>query len=257
MGYIQKDELFFPDEASDTFRLLNRSYPNTEENRKADLALAGCLLTQGKFDEAKEMYQEMFETRQAKQDFFWISALVHLAEIHFMQEEFDTALKVLEEITQSDFDPSQAAEPMLNDGLCLRLFLKSHTRDNPEPLILFARGVKHEKQRQFKQAIIVLDSLISLWSGTSVIAEALLMKGKIHMGLNQNKKALSALNIIIKQHPMSMVSDQAMERKGWILEKTGKRKEALDTYEALLLKYPQSFLIDEIRIRIRRLEEEI
>ena len=42
---------------------------------------------------------------------------------------------------------------------------------------------------------------------------------------------------------------------GWIYEKMDDREKALEQYEMLLVDYPHSFFVDEVRQRIRRMEE--
>ncbi len=183
-------------------------------------------------------------------------ALVHLADVVYLDGRFKEVLSLLEELCSEKLKPEETRDPTMNDGLKLRLFVEEHFRRSPEVLSLLARAEFWQRQRKYTQALIDLDSLLTGWPDDPIAAHGLFRRGEIEVRLERYPESLASFDTLLARFPKSLLADQALERIGWVYEKTEKRKRAVEKYETLLVAYPHSFLVDEVRRRIRRIEEE-
>ncbi len=255
-GLIQMTEIFDLPGAVTTFRRIIGQNPSGSYSDEARLALGNCMIGQGDLDQAEKIITEVFEKSWEMKGNLEINALVRLAEVHYLQGQFEEALSLLKNLAPERMDVELMQDPILNDGLNLRIFIEEHFHQPLEPLMLFVRAEFFERQRKYSQAIIVLDSLIHLYSDESIVADALFKKGEINIRTESFHESLLSFNAFLSRFPKSVLSDHAVERMGWIYEKIGDQEKALRQYENLLVVYPYSFFSDEIRQRIRKIEGE-
>ncbi|MCJ7812406.1 tetratricopeptide repeat protein [bacterium] len=255
-GLIQMTETIDLPGAVTTFRRIIEQNPSGSYSDEARLALGNCMVNQGDLDQAEKIIAGVFEKSWEKKGDLEISALVRLAGVHYLQGQFEEALSLLGNLAPGGIDVEFMQDPVLNDGLNLRLFVEEYFHQSPEPLILFARAEFFERQRKYSQAIIMLDSLIALYPDEPILADALFKKGEINIRTEAFHESLLSFNALLSRFPKSILSDHAVERMGWIYEKIGDKNKALEQYENLLVVYPYSFFSDEIRQRIRRIEGE-
>ena len=254
-GLIQKDWLFDLPGAEETFRTLVHQFPGVREAEDGRLELGTCHVSQGNLDQAEAIFNQALE-RTPKGTGAWAGALVRLADVAYLRGQFDQTLSLLGQLASETTAPATLQDPVLNDGLKLRLFVQEHHQQSRQPLTLLAGAEAWERQRKDEQVLQVLDSLLTRWPQDPVAAPALFKKGETEIRLERYKESLASFDTLLTRFPANRLADRALERIGWVCEKRGERKEALVRYERLLVAYPHSFLIDEIRRRIRRIEED-
>ena len=254
-GLIQRDRLFNLDEAVVSFQTLMEKFPNSAEARSIRLELGTCHVARGDLDRAEEIFRETLESQSAKGP-FWLKALIRLADTVYLGGRFEESLSLLDELNAVSLGAGSVEEPLLNDGLNLRLFLRQHARRAPDALAFLARGEFFLRQRMYDKALSAFDSLLARSTGDPLAADALFKKGATLIRQEEYKKSLTSLDTLLARFPHHLLADQALERIGWVYEKIGNQDKALEQYEILLVSYPHSFQADDIRRRIRCIEKE-
>jgi tetratricopeptide (TPR) repeat protein len=255
-GVIQRDELFTLPEAIETFRNLIDRFPGSPQGAEGRLALGSCFIARGDLRQAETIFRVAVDKNQKKKNRAWLRALVRLADVLYLQVRFDEAQSLLEQLSSSLTDTKIIQDPLFNDGLKLRLFLKESIRNSKEPLKVLVRGEIYSRQRKYDNSITVWDSLLTIWPQNPIAAEALFKKGETQILVERYKQSLASFDSLLARFPGHLLADQALERIGWVYEKMGDHRKALERYEYFLTTYPQSFQIDEIRRRIRRIDKE-
>jgi len=255
-GVIQRDALFDLSGADETFQVLVEHFPSTREAEDGRFELGVCAVVRGDLNRARTIFQEALEKLRKEGRSTWVRALVHLADAAYLDGRFEDVLSLLEELSSEKLKPEETRDPTMNDGLKLRLFVEEHFRRSPEVLSLLARAEFWQRQRNYTQALIDLDSLLTGWPDDPIAAHGLFRRGEIEVRMERYPESLASFDTLLARFPKILLADQALERIGWVYEKTGKKKRAVEKYETLLVAYPHSFLVDEVRRRIRRIEEE-
>jgi len=256
-GLILENKIFDLSGAVETFRSLIEKFPSSKYSEDARLELGNCFIARGNLDQAEEIFKKSLEKTRKKKGKPWVKALVHLSDVAYLRGNFEEVLSLLSKLSTEKLEPDAVQEPLMNDGLKLRLFVEEHYKKSPKLLTLLARGEFWERQRKYDRSLLVIDSLITKWPDDPVVAQGLFKKGEMEIKLGKFDESKAAFDSLRKHFPESLLADQALERIGWIYEKLGKKKEAVKSYENLLTLYPQSFLADAVRKRIRRIEKEV
>jgi len=254
---IQRDFLFNLPGARQSFQNLIQRFPATKEGRESRLELSTCLIALGNLQDAQEICEQELQSHEKKRDHLWLRAVVHLSDVLFLQEKYDEMMSQLKLLSAKSLNTQLLQDPMLNDGLRLRLFVEKHVKKSSEKLHYYVSSELYKRQRQYNSALEMLDSLITQWAEDPIAADGLFQKGEIEILLERYKDGLADFQSILLRFPSSLMADRALERMGWIYERTGKSQLAFNQYERLIVDYPQSFLLDDIRGRLRRLEKEI
>ncbi|MBN2030474.1 tetratricopeptide repeat protein [bacterium] len=253
-GLLQMMEIIDLPSAAATFRFIVDRFSSGLYGDEARLALGSCMIKQGNLDEAESIYKDILD--QSKEEGrLNIQALVGLADVHYLRGAFEEVLSLLDGFRPGEMGAEAMQDPVLNDGLNLRLFIRKYFPQSPDPLSLFARAEFFERQRKYDQALTLLDSLMITYPDESILADALFKTGEILIQTEAFRESLTHFNALLSRFPKSLLADQSIERMGWIYEKMGDREKALQQYEILLVDYPHSFFVDDVRQRIRKIEE--
>ncbi len=255
-GLLQMNEMVDVPGAIATFQLIIDQFPSGTYHNEARLALGSCMICQGDLDQAEQIFKESLDRSKQETGIGDVKPLVRLAEVYYFRGEFEKVMSLLDNLKAGEIGAEAMQDPVLNDGLNLRLFVKEYFPQNPDPLLLFARAEFFEKQRKYEQALTVLDSLLTTYPDGPIVADALFKKGEIRIQTEAFRESLNSLSELLARFPKSLLADRSIERMGWIYEKMGDPQKALEQYEALLTGYPHSFYADDIRQRIRKIEEE-
>ena len=255
-GLVQKDELFDLSGAAATFQTLIEKFPSTHEGEEGRLELGRCAIVQEDLDRAETIFKKALEFAAKRRGSSWVRARVYLADVAYFRGRFEEAASLLDELISEEMESKAMQDPILNDGLELRIFIEEHLKQSSEALGIFARAELLERQRKYKMSLEVLDSLLSQWPDDPIAADGLFKKGEIEIRLEKFQDGLSSFQALRNRFTNHILADRAVERVGWVYEKRGKPKKAMEQYETLLVEYPQSFLVDEVRRRIRRIEKE-
>ncbi len=256
-GLILENKIFDLSGAIETFRTLIKKFPSSKYSEDARLELGNCFIAFGNLGKAEETFRKLLEKTKKRKGKTWVKALVQLSDVAYLRGDFEEVVALLRKFSTEQLEPDAVQEPLMNNGLELRLFVEEYYKKSPKPLTFLARGEFWERQRKYDMALRVIDSLITKWPDDPITAHALFKKGEIEIKLGKFNQSKAAFETLFKHFPESLLADRALERTGWICEKTGNKKEAVKTYENLLTLYPQSFLADDVRKRINRLKKEV
>ncbi len=252
---ILKDELNEFNNAEVLYRSLINQSLNPQQHYTSRFSLGECLIAQGKIEKAEKIYLEAAEEYTTHRNKFWIKAIVALGRIFYLNGKFDKSIEYLGKLSTQDIDEKYLSEESLNDGLELRMLIKQNLKDSPKPLRLLARAEYYEEQREYTKAIAFLDSIFSDYTESNIVQYGLLKKGSILIKLKQFKQSIKTFENFLAQYPSDKLTDRALERIGWVYQKEGKTKLAVKYYENLLINFPASLLKEEVRLRIRSIEE--
>lgn len=107
-------------------------------------------------------------------------------------------------------------------------------------------------QFQNAQALQALDSMLTKFSGNSIIDEVLWSKANLELKIGKTQEALVTLEKIAKDYAEDIHGDDAYFLQAKILEeKIGDKEKAKKIYEEILTKYPGSIYVAEARKRFR------
>lgn len=254
-GAIQRDILFDVSGAIETFSQLQNRYPKSAESVEGQLALAQCFISLGELNRAKRVYNGSARVRSKQKDPVWVRATVGLADVYYLEADYDSSMAVLDALAEGQLMPKSYQDDAFNDGLNLRLLLKKH--GNPESGIVYlSKCDQMLRQRRYKTALTNVDSLL-LMETSKLHPEAFFKKGEIFLQMDDLNNGSAAFDSLVSKFPNHLLADRALEYMGWAKERSGDIKAALAIYETILTNYPQSFQADEIRKRIRSIEKEL
>lgn len=255
-GLVQRDQLFDFTGAAETFGMLITRFASTREGEEGRLELGRCEIALGNLTGARAIFQAAFDRPRQKEDNVWVRSLVGLADVEFLGGRFDEVDSLLSKLNLKEMDAKTLQDPVVNDGLNLRLFVEEHLKQSPEALRLFSRAEFWERRRNDDHAFLALDSLLLVWPDDALAADALYKRGEIEIRQKRFEDCLTSFQSLRDRFPDHFLADRTVERMGWVYENRGQKKKAIEQYEILLAEYPHSFLVDEARKRIRRLEKE-
>ncbi len=253
---ILKDALNEFEKAEKMYRTLINQPLNPQQLYNCYFSLGECLIAQGKISEAEKIYLKTADEFSEEKNTYWIKAIVSLGRMFYFKGEFDTSLTYLNQLSSTDINEEYLNEESLNDGLELRMLIKQNLRNSEKPLRLLARAEYHEERKGYEKAVAVLDTLIEGCSDSTMIRYGLFKKGTVLIRLQQYKASINVFNEFIEKYPADQLTDQALERTGWAYQKVGNPEIAAAYYENLLTNFPHSLLKEEVRMRIRSIEEE-
>jgi len=253
---ILTEELNEFENAEKIYRSLINQPLTPQQLNNCLFSLAGSLTAQGKIKEAEEIYSKTADEFSEEKNQYWIKAIVSLGRIFYFKGEFDSSLQYLNQLSSNEIDEEYLSEESLNDGLELRMLIKQNLRNSQKSLKSLARAEYHEEMREYRKAVTVLDSLIEDFSDSTMIRHGIFKKGKVLIHLQRYKESIDFFEDFIEKYPTDQLTDQALERTGWLYQKIGKPEKAVSYYEKLLTDFPYSLLKEEVRLRIRSIEEE-
>ena len=121
---------------------------------------------------------------------------------------------------------------------------------NIEELAKISQAEYYNEIKDPKQALAILNTI----SDSSVIDEALYLKGKIYAQLGEYKKSIEAFTQFIETYENYLVTYTYYEL-GEVYTKLGDYRKAKDIYKEFLVNYPTSPIAPVIRARLERLED--
>jgi tetratricopeptide (TPR) repeat protein len=172
------------------------------------------------------------------------------AKLAFYKGDFDYAEALLEVLKGS------TSELIANDALQLSLLIRDNTGlDTTEiPLQMFARADFLSYKQDYEAAILVLDSIILLFSGHSLTDDIYLLKAQIAEKQKDFQRALHYYEKIFTEYPYDLLADDALFHAAELHERFFHDEEQASLlYEKLLLEYKDSVFVIEARKRYRKI----
>ncbi len=218
----------------------------------AVLFLLGDVYTaRGDLQKADSLYSILLSPENGFVDDVRQLASMKSIRISYYRGEFDSVLAQLKPLAAaSKFD-------VANDALELQIFLQQHIKVDREALILYAKAEFLTEQRNYSEALALLDDILQRFKSTLLFDDVLLRKAEWFRRIGHWPDAIQACERLLHEYAESIYADKALFMIGDIYEHDAdKKQEAIQTYERLLEQFPSSFFTDDARIRIRRLRGE-
>ncbi len=204
-------------------------------------------VSQGNLEKASVRYASVLQSQIAAPG-QKTQAQFRTAEIQYFQCNFDSAVALLQRITQNlSADES-------NDALILLHFIKENQPGFPEALKDYARAELLRRQKKFSEAIAIFTSTIQIFRDSPLVDDALIQKAELSIAVGQYNDALLSYQKLLTDYPKSILRDKAQFGLGQLYQMQLKDKEkAIQAYEEVLAAYPNSLFVEEARARIRML----
>ena len=245
---LQQDVFFDLDAAQATLTDITQRYPNSTTANDARYDLGRLALSRGDLDEAGLLFARLVDDLR-------LGELAELARyeqalIHFYKGEFEAAstlATVLDENTSTD---------VANDAIRLKVLIA--TNKGPDslntPLHRYAEAALQQRQRRPDDALVVLDSLLSMYGQHPLADEVRFLRAQALRDGGDPEAAIQAFAELPLVHPDSPFADRSLfEAASLQWSALGDAESAMETYTRLLTTYPGSLLASDARAAIRRL----
>ena len=116
---------------------------------------------------------------------------------------------------------------------------------------LFQQGIIHGYQREYKDKINVLVSLLERFPSSSLVPEAMLEMTEGYLRLGRNEDAIATYRRLIETHPTTEQGRRAYVQLALTQINVGDRKGAIETYRQVIKLYPTS---DEAHLATEELQ---
>lgn len=212
------------------------------------LSLGDFYLIQGDVWESTLLYSQV--DKDEKDSPLGEEARFRNARLAYFKGDFDWAQ------TQLDVLKSSTSELISNDAINLSVFMIDNLGlDTIEtPMEMFARAELLLFQNKDEEAIVMFDSILTLYPGHALLDDIEFAKANVYVKRNQFEKAVPLLEDILVNYKMDLKGDDATFLLAKINEehlKNLQKAEAL--YLSIINDYNSSLLVIEARKRYRLL----
>ncbi|OQX87464.1 hypothetical protein B6D60_03820 [candidate division KSB1 bacterium 4484_87] len=256
IGEIQLQDLNDPVAAEKSFRMVINRKPTNSLNIQALFRIGDCFIQRDELKSALNWFDQILARSDIKKT-SRTRAKFYLARINFWLGEFESAQQGFQEIIDTPiFVPQKDEGVFVNDAIEY-IMLMQENMQHKEVLQKFALADLRTEQGKLSLAADILQKLLSSENAEMIKDRVLTKLGDIHF---QNKKFASALSDfqrVIDETPKSLLADLAQKRIGDVYAQGFQDvAKAMQAYEAVLGNYPDSIYLEEVREKIRQLEEQ-
>ena len=223
---------------------------NLSDFQKAEvkLKLGDILVFQEKFNEALIYFTQI--QRSLKNSTISQDARFRVAKTSYYKGDFDWAesqLKILK---------SSTSQLIANDALDLKLLISDNKYEDStqSALKLYAKADLLVFQNKDKEAISLLDKLLTDHKGETIEDQALYLQAKLFEQNNQYLKAEANYNAIITDYREDILADDALYMLAELYSKhLDQPEKAKDLYEQIIFNHADSIYFVEARKKYRAL----
>jgi outer membrane protein assembly factor BamD (BamD/ComL family) len=252
MRYLGHLQGFYLDKSEDAISLLWEavSIPNAARQYVAEckIELADILLLTGDVWEAKLLYAQV--EKSFKNDPIGFEAKYRNAKLSFYIGEYAWAK------AQLDVLKAATSKLIANDALFLSVLISDNLgTDSISPALdLYAKADLLLYRNQHEEALIMLDSIMTLASYHAIFDEVVMKKAEIKIKQQKFAEASLLLMDIVDNYAYDITADNALFMLAELNEThLGNPEEAQILYQKLLTNYPGSLFVVESRKRFRKL----
>jgi tetratricopeptide (TPR) repeat protein len=253
---LAKLQAFYLNNTERAIDLLNSTLniPQVSSRVRAEcrIELADILVLTGDVWDATLLYAEVDKT--FRDDPLAHEARFKNARLSFYIGEFDWA--------RAQLDVLKAATSRLiaNDAMKLSLKIQDNIGfdGNTEALLRYARAEKLIFMNRHDEALVSLDSLLSLFPAHSIVDDVIFAKAEIYLNKRQYAEADTLLASIVEQFPLGLLADEALFKRGLLHEEIFEDHEkAMSLYQKIMVDYPGSLNNLAARNRFRSLRGDL
>ncbi|HEX9933627.1 MAG TPA: tetratricopeptide repeat protein, partial [bacterium] len=255
-GLLERDPLRRPDQAASTFQKLLDEYSLSRECDRVRFELIDCYILQNDLHQARIHCQQTVRLASSMDRSIRVKADFYLSELDFFMGDFIRASSRLDSLFRTHFGVEETQDPVLNDALSLSMLSKILAKADSEGRSIFAGGMLAMRQKRIDQAVKAFDRIVKTPAAyPSLVAEALYQNGLALLAVSRYPDGIVCFKRLLEDYPGHIHAERALERLGYAQEKSGEIQNALKTYEAFIETFPRSVLSDEVRKRIRKMDE--
>ncbi len=253
---LAKLQAFYLNNTDHAIDLLNSTLniPQVSSRVRAEcrIELADILVLTGDVWDATLLYAEVDKT--FRDDPLAHEARFKNARLSFYIGEFDWA--------RAQLDVLKAATSRLiaNDAMRLSLRIQDNIGfdGNTEALLRYARAEKLIFMNRHDEALVSLDSLLSLFPAHPIVDDVIFAKAEIYLIKRQYAEADALLARIVEQFPRGLLADEALFKRAMLHEELFEDHEkAMSLYQKIMIDYPGSLNNLAARNRFRALRGDL
>lgn len=208
-----------------------------------------CYLMEGNLDQA--LLQYSFISREIRTGEVRDRALFQSAEIYFFRQQFDSCRILMKEISKNQ------SGLYVNDALSYILLIQENQKE-PDIMKLYAKADLLSRQKKYSEAMALLSEIIRSSPTSGIVDDALMKTGIIYNLSGRYSEAIGVFRNLVDNLQNSPLGDLAVKKIGETFEeKLGMTQEAIKAYKELLIRYPKSIYGNQVRKRIRELEQSV
>ena len=247
---------YYLDKYTEATNLLNEAISlqqvSREDKAECKTELADILLMKGDVWEATLLYSQV--EKDFKHDTIGYTAKFKNAKLFYYIGEFRWA--------RAELDILKAATSKLiaNDAMDLYLLINDNidltdsTGASDIPLKMYSRADLYTFRNKNDLALLTLDSISALYSGSSVLDRVLYKKAEIKIRNGQYEEADTLIGTLMSKYSYSVLVDDALFKRAEVEQYHYKNYEkAMTLYEKLFKNYPGSVYAVDARKRFRQL----
>ena len=228
--------------------------PNLENNDMGEckLVYADVMLLSGNIWSSLLYYSQV--EKEHKESPLGHEAKLRRAKIFYYQGDFNWAQ------SQLDVLKSSTSKLISNDAMDLSLLITDNLNldTSSVPMEMYARSDLLFYQNKFDESIILLDSILNLFPGHSLIDEIYFRKYEIYNIKNEVNKSIEMLELIVSYYSYDILKDDALFNLAQIYEyKKSDLEKAFYYYETILMECSGSIYTAESRKKYRELRDDL
>ena len=226
------------------------SLTNIKAKQKAEakLKLADIIVLENNIWEASLMYMQI--EKEFKNDALGHLAKFKNAQVYYFSGEYDWCQ------AQLDVLKASTSKLIANDALELSVLITdNYNMDTSETAMkLFSYADMLSAQQQYKEAIILYDSVLYNFKNHTLNDEIIFRKAKIKLKQHLYNEAIKHLENLEINYPNSILLDNSLYLMGCIYQENIKNLDLAKKYfKTLLFNHPGSLYITDSRKRFRKI----
>ena len=226
------------------------SLTNIKAKQKAEakLKLADIIVLENNIWEASLMYMQI--EKEFKNDPLGHLAKFKNAQVYYYSGEYDWCQ------AQLDVLKASTSKLIANDALELSVLITdNYNMDTSETAMkLFSYADMLSAQQQYKEAIILYDSVLNNFKNHTLNDEIIFRKAKIKLKQHLYNEAIKHLENLEINYPNSILLDNSLYLMGCIYQENIKNLDLAKKYfKTLLFNHPGSLYITDSRKRFRKI----
>ena len=226
------------------------SLTNLKAKKKAEakLKLADIIVLENNIWEASLLYMQI--EKEFKSDPLGHLAKFKNAQVYYFSGEYDWCQ------AQLDVLKASTSKLIANDALELSVLITdNYNMDTSETAMkLFSYADMLSAQQQYKEAIMLYDSVLNNFKNHSLNDEIIFRKAKIKVKQHLYSEAIKHLETLEINYPSSILLDNSLYLMGCIYQENIKNFDLAKKYfKTLLFNHPGSLYVTDSRKRFRKI----
>ena len=229
-------------------KAMNLTNLKPKQKAEAKLKLADIIVLENNIWEASLMYMQI--EKEFKNDPLGHLAKFKNAQVYYFSGEYDWCQ------AQLDVLKASTSKLIANDALELSVLITdNYNMDTSETAMkLFSSADMLSAQQQYKEAIILYDSVLNNFKNHTLNDEIIFRKAKIKLKQHLYNEAIKHLEKLEVDYPNSILLDNSIYLMGCIYQENLKNLDLAKKYfKTLLFNHPGSLYITDSRKRFRKI----